>query len=183
MNLSLQLLQTHRHDRGSFDCGLQPVNSFLREQARRQMEQRINRTWVLTRSDLPDEALQPILGYFTLTQGTVHRAELPTDIALSSFPMYPLPVVKLAWLGVAVAHQRSELRVGELLLLEALHSARYIVEQTGFGIAVVTDPLTEASEQFFRKYGFTGMNRRFGERDRLFLGLKTLKELSGTLTG
>ncbi len=174
MNLSLHSLQTHLlqtplHDRASFDCGLEPVNSFLREQARRQMEQRINRTWVLTESALPTDKPNPILGYFTLTQSTVHRENLPDDMALSRFPKYPLPVVKLAWLGVSLAHQRSDLRLGELLLLEALYTARHIVQRTGLGIAVVTDPLTEASERFFCKYGFTRMNRRVGERDTLFL--------------
>lgn len=177
MSLQLQLLQKNLHDRDGFDCGLESVNAFLREQARRQMEQRINRTWVLTGIADPAELLHPILGFFTLTQSTVHRAELPADTVLSRFPMYPLPVIKLAWLGVAVALQRSELRVGELLLLEALHTARYIVEQTGLGIAVVTDPLTEACDQFFRKYGFLPMEMEFVERQSLFIGMKSIRQL------
>lgn len=177
MTLNLQLLQTNLHDRAGFDCGLEPVNRFLHEQARRQMEQRINRTWVLTQGLATGDGLLPILGFFTLSYATVHRAELPVDQSLSRLPLYPLPVIKLAWLGAALDQQRSELRVGETLLLEALHTARHIVAQSGLGIAVVTDPLSEASDRFFRKYGFDAMGREFGGRQSLFLSVKTIQQL------
>jgi hypothetical protein len=177
VNLLLSTLQTDRHDRTGFDCGLEPVNQFLREQARRQMEQRINRTWVLTDADTAEQSPCPILGYFTLTHGTVQRAELPAEKSLARLPLYPLPVIKLAWLGVARGQQRGAMRVGESLLLEALHTARRIVEHTGLGIAVVTDPLTDASESFFCKYGFVPMEREFGERRSLFMGMKTVQQL------
>ena len=174
MNLQLQLLDKNRHDRGAFDCGVSAVNDFLRNSARQQMENRVNRTWVLTDADHHDEGLCPILRFFTLTSATVMRSELPDADTRKSFPMYPLPVIKLAWLGVALPLQRSSMRLGETLLLEGLNAARNIVERSGLGIAVVTDPLTDDSECFFRHYGFAPMGRIFRERQTLFLSMKTL---------
>ena len=132
---------------------------------------------MLAEAAAPDDTPVSVAGYFTLTQCTVQRAELPTEAVRSRFPLYPLPVIKLAWLGVARAHQHSTLRAGETLLLEALNTARYIVGQSGLGIAVVTDPLTDASDRFFRKYGFQAMGREFAGRQSLFLGMKTIQQM------
>lgn len=178
MNLQLQLLDKNLHDRGSFDCGVSAVNDFLRNNARQQMENRVNRTWILTDAAHPAESLKPILGFFTLTSATVMRSELPDADTRKSFPMYPLPVIKLAWLGVSLQLQRSSMRLGETLLMEALHMAKRIVERSGLGIAVVIDPLTEESECFFRHYGFSSMGRVFRGRHTLFLSMKTVELLS-----
>lgn len=177
MNLQLQLLDKNLHDRNSFDCGVSSVSDFLRSSARQHMENRVNRTWVLTDADHPAEDLYPILGFFTLTSATVMRSELPDADARKLFPMYPLPVIKLAWLGVALSWQRSSMRLGETLLLEGLNTARDIVERSGLGIAVVTDPMTDESERFFRHYGFAPMGRIFRDRQTLFLSMRTVASL------
>ncbi|MDO8273626.1 MAG: acetyltransferase [Gammaproteobacteria bacterium] len=178
VNMQLQLLQTDLHDRQGFDCGVLEVNEFLHKHARRQMEQRINRTWVLTTQGAePSAELVPLLGFFTLTHCSILRSEMPPETTSNRYPRYPLPVIKLALIGVQSEHQRGALRIGETLLLEALLTARQIVMRTGLGIAVITDPLTDKSEQFFLKYGFQRMQREFGQRRTLFLPVKTLQSL------
>jgi len=177
VKLTLQLLQTSLHDRQGFDCGLPAVNQFLSEQARRQMEQRINRTWVMV-SDAPVEgALKPVMGYFTLTQCTIRREQMPSLAMQRQFPRYPLPVIKLAWLGVELEHQRGPLRVGETLLVEALLLARQIVRRSGLGVAVIVNPLTQASSEFFARYGFVQLQHGSDEMPILFLPTKTIEAL------
>lgn len=176
-NMQLQPLQTDLHDRQRFDCGVHEVNEFLHKHARRQMEQRINRTWVLTARAAEPSALVPLLGFFTLTHCSILRSEMPPETTSNRYPRYPLPGIRLAWIGVQSEHQRGTLRIGETLLLEALLTARQIVMRTGLGIAVITDPLTDKSEQFFLKYGFQRMQREFGQRRTLFLPVKTLQSL------
>lgn len=175
MKLTLQVLQTSLHDRQGFDCGLPAVNLFLREQARRQMEQRVNRTWVMV-SDAPMQGeLKPVMGYFTLTQCTIRREHMPSLAMQRQCPRYPLPVIKLAWLGVALAHQRGRLRLGETLLVDALLLARQIVRRSGLGVAVTANPLTQASSAFFMRYGFERMQQDADEMPTLFLPMKTIE--------
>ena len=175
VKLTLQVVQTSLHDRQGFDCGLPAVNQFLCEQARRQMEQRINRTWVMV-SDAPMQGeLKPVMGYFTLTQCFIRREHMPSLAMHKQFPRYPLPVIKLAWLGVALAHQRGRLRLGETLLVEALLLARQIVRLSGLGVAVTVNPLTQDSSAFFMRYGFERMQQNTDEMPTLFLPMKTIE--------
>ncbi|TVP60671.1 MAG: acetyltransferase [Halomonadaceae bacterium] len=169
MTLDIELLNKSRHNRKTFDCGQPEVSSFLQTQARPQMEKKINRTWVVVDCETQQSEPFPIAGYFTLTQGSVVRQELPASYSQSGFPRYPVPVIKLAWLGVAQEYQRSTYRMGETLLLEALDQAQRIIEHSGLGVAIVVDPLTEASSNFFQKYGFQKMERSFGHQKTLFL--------------
>ncbi|MDX1757671.1 MAG: acetyltransferase [Marinobacter sp.] len=153
------------------------MNDFLRREARNQMEKNINRTWVLVDEEARKEPPAHILGFFTLTNATVVRDELPIQQARSQYPAYPIPVIKLAWLGVDKTHQGTEYRVGETLLLEALEQAYRIVQYSGMGVAVVTDPLTPESDRFFRRYGFLEMARAFGDLQTLFMPMKTIGQV------
>ena len=151
MTLRLEPLDKKSHDRKSFDCGLERVNEFLRREARNQMDRKINRTWVLVNDEPPC---------------CRHR-----------YPAYPIPVIKLAWLGVDRTLHGSEYRLGETILLEALEEAYRIVQYSGMGIAVVTDPLTQESDRFFKRYGFQAMGRPFGDFQSLYLPMRTLGQL------
>lgn len=168
VKLFIEPLQKTAHNRKSFDCGLSVVNEFLRQGARQQMALRINYTWVAVGDD---ETPAPVLAYFTLTQCTVHRSELPSESGMSRWPRYPLPVMKLAWLGVDKTYQCSSYRLGEMMLIEAISRSQTMARHTGLGIALVTDPLTDHSERFFLRYGFQKMLRPFRERTTLFLPL------------
>lgn len=179
MKLTVEPLDKQKHDRPTFDCGLPVVNEFLQKQASRQMSQKINRTWVLVDRQTNAGGLTPIIGFYTLTNATIVRDELPVNESRSHYPGYPIPVFKLAWIGVDSGHQNNGLYIGESLLLEALEQANSLSEYSGLGIAVVTDPLTEQSERFFQKYGFLSMGRPFRDRQTLYLPLKLVKKLLG----
>ncbi len=169
VKLVIEPLQKTRHSRTQFDCGLTPVNDFLKKAARRQMDLRVNHTWVAVAQT---EEAAPVLAFFTLTQCTVSRTELPSDLPVTQWPRYPLPVLKLAWLGVHKTHQRTAQRMGELMLVDAINRSTAMVRSTGLGIALLVDPLPEQSEHFFLKYGFQAMQRAFRERATLFLPLR-----------
>ena len=174
MTLRLEPLDKKSHDRKSFDCGLERVNEFLWREARNQMAKKINRTWVLVDDEPANVLPAPIVGYFTLTSATVVRDELPDQETRSRYPAYPIPVIKLAWLGVDSRLHSSERRLGETILLEALEEAFRIVQYSGMG---VTDPLTQESDRFFRRYGFLPMGRQFGELQSLYLPMGTIGQL------
>lgn len=177
MKLTVELLDKKKHDRQVFDCGLPVVNDFLQKQASRQMDQKINRTWVLIDQAEAISNPAPVAGYFTLTVATIVRDELPPTESKGRFPGYPIPVFKLAWIGVDTNYQANGSFLGETLLLEALEQSHALSEHGGMGVAIVTDPLTAQSERFFKKYGFCPMNRAFRDRDSLYLPMRVVKKL------
>lgn len=177
MSWTLEPLDKKLHDRKTFDCGLVRVNEFLQREARNQMDRKVNRTWVLVGGEYANTRSMPIAAYFTLTSATVVRDELPESMPSSRYPAYPMPVIKLAWLGVDRKLQGSKYRTGETILLEAFEEAHRIVQQSGMGIAVITDPLTPESARFFKRYGFIPMGRAFGDLQTLFLPMGTVKQL------
>lgn len=169
VNLLIEPLQKTLHNRKDFDCGESAVNNFLYQSARKQMDLRINYTWVAVRRDTTYPA--DILAFFTLTHGIVLRSDLPPESSRNRWPRFPLPVVKLAWLGVHNTVQGGSLRLGELMLVEAINRAQAMSTEAGIGIALVTEPLSVKSERFFLKYGFMKMQRPFRQQSTLFLPL------------
>ena len=179
MKLTVELLDKKQHDRQTFDCGLSVVNDFLQKQASRQMAQKINRTWVLIDQAKTTSNPAPIAGYFTLTTATIVRDELPPSESKGQFPGYPIPVFKLAWISVDTQYQTKGFFLGETLLLEAFERSYVLSENGGMGVAIVTDPLTDRSERFFKKYGFSSINRAFRDRESLYLPMSVVKKLVG----
>ncbi|WP_417500968.1 acetyltransferase [Marinobacter sp.] len=178
MTLTFQRINKKQHNRQGFDCGLELVNKFLKESARKHMDAGVSQTWVaILEPAATADSLTPIAGYFTLTQSVVKREDLPAGVSAKKFPAYPLPVIKIAWLGVDQQHQGSGARLGESLLLEALDRAYKIVTYSDVGVAVVVDPLTPESDQFFQKYGFEPMALEFRSRHSLNLPMGTVKAL------
>ena len=65
------------HDRAAFDCGVAPVNRYLRGTARQQAEKGLALTFVL----LEDEGEGQIIGFYTLVMSTVACAIVPASEA------------------------------------------------------------------------------------------------------
>lgn len=155
-------LNKNRHNRRTFDCGLADVNDFLHQKARKQAEQKLNRTWVALDEETASQVPSPVIGYFTLTLCTVAHNEIE-----GNHPHFPLPAIKLAWFGLDQAYQGNG--TGSELLIEALLQSWYLVCQTEMGVAVLTDPLTDDSRAFFEKYGFRGTGRTFRGQETLYM--------------
>jgi len=87
------------HDRVSFDCGEEELNTFFQTQAAKHMEVGVSRTMLLPASvPLPD-GKYPICSFYTITPGSISRETLPEALA-KKLPRYPVPVFILAQLAV-----------------------------------------------------------------------------------
>lgn len=170
--LFIEELNKKLHDRKTFDCGLADVNEFLKKRASLQALQSINRTWVALDDEMVDRHPAPIVGFYTLTSCTVAH----TDIQ-GNYPHYPLPAFKLAWFGVHTEYQGTTMRVGEELLVEALIQSWELFTHTQLGVALVVDPLTRKSEDFFRKYDFQEIGRSFHGQETLYLPMKKIRQM------
>ena len=93
-------LDKAQHSRTSFDCGRQPLNTFLQQFAVRHREARISKTMVLPAKHNAAE----ICAYYTLSHTEITRQTLPQSLA-KKLPYYPIPVLLIAQLAVHTAAQ------------------------------------------------------------------------------
>jgi len=154
-----------RHDRAAFSCGNQQLDSYLQRQAGQDMKKRAAVPFVIT----PDR--NTIAGFYTLSQYAMDLGELPEEIS-KKMPRYPM--VSATLLGrLAVSERFRGQRLGERLLMDALHRALQSSKQIA-SAAVVVDAKDDQAAAFYRKYGFMDLPKI--ER-RLFLPMGTIAQL------
>jgi predicted N-acetyltransferase YhbS len=138
----LERLDAH-HDVSTFDSGNEVLDAWLRRHAL--PAQRIDsaRTFVATRSGR-------VVGYFSLTMGSVLRAEAPAKL-VRGMPAYPVGMVLLARLAVDQSQQGRG--AGAMLLAEALRKAVAAGEVAAARLIVV-DAVDDDAAAFYRRYGF-----------------------------
>jgi GNAT superfamily N-acetyltransferase len=131
-------------DRGAFSCGQPDLDRFFHHYAgQNQFRLHLAVTYVAT-------AQGRLLGFATVSVGSLERRSLPSARLRKRLPSYPLPVLRLARLGV---DQRAQgVGVGIALLRHVLRMALEQRDSLGC-IGVVTDAKPEALA-FYTKYGF-----------------------------
>jgi ribosomal protein S18 acetylase RimI-like enzyme len=138
----LERLDAHL-DVSTFDSGNEVLDTWLRRHAF--AAQRIDsaRTFVATRSGR-------VVGYFSLTMGSVLRAEAPAKL-IRGMPAYPGGMVLLARLAVDRSQQGRGF--GATLLAEALRKAVAAGEVAAARLIVV-DAVDANAAAFYQRYGF-----------------------------
>ena len=160
-------LISREHDRDNFDCGVQPLNVYLRHTARQHTERGISRTYVL----VPDEARVPktILGYFTLNLCQLHSDVLPPDLA-RKLP-HEIGGIKLGRLAIAKNFQGQGF--GKLLLIGALKKTIEVYDAAG-GMGLFVDAKDNHARMYYQQFGFVCTNT---DSLLLFLPLATIRQL------
>lgn len=93
-----------------------------------------------------------ILGYSSLAMSAIRKEHLPEHYH-KRFPNYPLPVARLARLGV---DQRQQGRgLGKLLLMDALSRCCRLSDEMG-EVGVVVDAKHEQAQRFYRQFNVEG---------------------------
>lgn len=154
------------HDRKSFDCGKEPLNRFLREQARQNPKRDIG----ITHVDVPEPGSPRILGYFTLVTRQIESGSLPRPHKL---PTGPIGVALLARLAVDATSQRQ--RLGVRLLLRAMSEVEHVSRTVGLH-ALVLDVLDDSARNWYLglDLGFKPLPE---QPDRLFVPVSYLRLL------
>jgi len=146
MTFAIEDLDAKRHDRGGFDCGVEPLNRYLKSLAGQHRIKGIATSFVLIDSDRPTQ----ILGYYSLSAASL-AFELLTDADRKGLPAYPVPAVRIGRLATSISVRGQGL--GELLLQNAIK--RTLQARTTLGVcAVIVEAKDAAAESFYRKYGF-----------------------------
>lgn len=144
--LKVELLDA-THDRGGFDCGVEPLNRYLQQIARQHGAKGISKTFVLV--DEHAAASKPVLGFFTISLCQVLGQQVPAKWA-KKLPEQ-IPAMRLGRLAVAQTQQGAG--YGKALLVEALHRIARVADLAG-GIGLFVDAKDEAAAAFYARFGF-----------------------------
>jgi len=140
--LRLERLEAH-HDLSQFASGNNELDDWLHRHALAAQQMDSARTFLLLRRER-------VLGYFSLTMGSVLRAEAPAKL-VGGLAGYPVGMVLLARL--AVDRQEQGRGLGALLLAEALRKAVAAGEAAAARLVVV-DAIDEDAAHFYQRHGF-----------------------------
>lgn len=132
------------HDLDVFECGVKPLDDWLRAHALDNQRRNLSRTFVLL-----DEAGE-VAGYYSLTMGGVRREALPSRYG-RGLPRYDIGMVLLARL--AVAHDRQGQGLGRDLLIEAIERAAMAGQHVAARFIAV-DPIDQSARSFYAAFGF-----------------------------
>lgn len=139
---SVVLLESS-HDRTPFDCGIEPLNVYLKQYALQNQKKGIVRNYVTSRGTR-------VVGYYSLAYGSVAQADAPPPLT-KGIGKYPIPVMILAHLAVDVREKGQGL--GKALLKDALLRTLQAAEIAGLK-AIFVQAKDQAAQQFYAQHGF-----------------------------
>src|SRR6266566_5215331 len=158
------------HDRGSFDCGKAPLNSFIRQHAAVNAERGVSRSYVAVKG-----TESRVLAYYASSAGSFLRDHLPPDDQ-TGLPRYPLPTVHLGRLAVELSCRGQ--RLGELLLFHFLKTACDVAERIGV-FAVDLFSKDDDAKRFYLRYGFIPLR---DDPFHLYLPMATVRTMFAMAT-
>jgi GNAT superfamily N-acetyltransferase len=157
------------HDRDSFACGAESLDSYLKTQASQDIRRKANAVFVLAPTVDPEK----IVGYFTLCAFGLVPGAIP-EAARKYIPRYP--IVSATLIGrLAISKEFQHKGLGSDLLGAALRKAYENASVVGSSMIVV-DALDERAMRFYEAHGFT----KLPESSRLILPMQTIAELMGS---
>ncbi len=154
-------------DRAGFSCGQGDLDRYFQHFAgQNQFRHQLSVTYVAVANEV-------IVGFATVSGGSIERESLPS--AKKRPPAYPLPVLRLARMGVDLRAQK--LGVGRALLRYVLELA--VRQRDAVGCLGVMTDAKPAAVGFYARYGFVPLGELRegalpGEPVTMFLPMATL---------
>lgn len=176
-----EILDSKRHNREKFSCGVEQLDVFLQQKARKEAPG-LSLTFVLTYKETPGD----IAGYYTLSATKLVADDLPESLKKRLGKYGAVPATLLGRLATAKKFQRNKkLRVGETLLIDAMLRT-YAAAQNVASFGLIVDVLKSENKDptgFYLKYGFVECTQT---ANRMYLPVGTIEEIlkkGGLITG
>ena len=134
---------SREHDLSAFDCANATLNEWLRKFAWTNQQADSAKTYVALNGNC-------VIGYYSLTTGSVHKHESPQRIA-KGLANHPIGVVLLARLAVDQSQQGKG--HGKALLFDALSRIEDAADIVGVR-AVLVHAIDEAARRFYLHFEF-----------------------------
>jgi GNAT superfamily N-acetyltransferase len=133
------------HDVGTFDCGEDALNRWLRHCAGQSQRRDAARTFVVIAGQ------RRVIGYYTTVVGEIHHEQASPAVRRGMSKHFPIPIALVARLAVDVDfHGRG---IGARLLRDALTRVLAAAEQVAIR-AVVVHAISEQAAAFYIRFGF-----------------------------
>jgi len=157
-----------RDEAANFDCGDEPLNSYLKRYAwSNQEKSSIGVSYVAVDENAP----RTVLGYFTLAMASVPRRAFPKK-HVRGLPPYDLPLILLARL--AVDRRFAGRGLGHALISEAFRISLRVAGEVGCR-CIVTDAYKDRMG-WYARYGFVPIEGAAENGpQRMFLDLRTVR--------
>lgn len=153
------------HKKENFCSGNIQLDNYFQKQAKQDIKRKISVCFVLQEKNI-------VKGYYTLSNASISRSELPESIIKKLPPSYiSIPATLLGRLAVDKNFKGQGL--GEFILIDALKRAYETAINAVASMAVVVDPIDESANRFYKKYGFIVLP----DSKKMFLPMETIKEL------
>lgn len=161
-------LDKAKHDRSRFDCGIAPLNNYLKVMVSQQAKKDNTRTFVLEDQQCPEH----IIGFYTLTMTPINIPDLPVKLQKKHHNVTSGGLIA----RLAVDHRYKGQGFGEWLLVDALKKLLMASDTIAFPIVIVD--AKGGAENFYEKYGFTP----FKDADnKLFITMADIRASIGEL--
>ncbi len=165
---------TRDDDRSAFSCGQDDLDRFFEHYAgQNQFKLHLAVTYVAVVG-------KSIVGFATVAASSIERASVPGARLQRRLPAYPLPILRLARLGVDLRAQGQG--IGGALMHHVLHLALEQRERLGC-VGIVTDAKPEAVGYYqdlgFEIIGDVRQGLLHGEPPSLFLAMDTIAATIG----
>lgn len=164
MDLNIELL-TKNHNKKEFSCGYEMLDNYIQRQANQDVKRDLSACFVLC-----ETAKFDIIGYYTLSSGSINRDDFPENLSRKLPPSYQsLPTILLGRLAIDNNYKGNGL--GGFILMDALNRCVEISNNLGT-LAIIVDPIDEMAIAFYAKYGFIELPGT----GKMFIPIKTVKE-------
>ncbi|MFY9691290.1 MAG: GNAT family N-acetyltransferase [Candidatus Acidiferrales bacterium] len=151
-----------------FDCGDEPLNSYLKRHAWANQEKS---SIGVTYAAIEETAPRSVIGYFTLAVASVPRDAFPRKY-VRGLPPYDLPLILLARL--AVDRRFSGRGLGHALISEVFRIALRIANDLGCR-CIITDAYRDRVD-WYARYGFVPLEGAGANGpQRMFLDVRTIR--------
>ena len=166
MTLKIVLLDSKKHQRNQFDCGVESLNKYIARFASQDLKRKAATVFVLIDSPSLD-----VIAYYTLSSFTLEATELKPSLA-KKLPPYPLlPATMLGRLAVDKNYRGQ--RLDQLMLIDALKRA-FAASQQIASLAVVVEAIDSNAMSFYQKYGFISFD---SNSHRLYLPMQSISKI------
>lgn len=151
---------TREHHRKKFDCGEQPLNTYIQRFARQNAQNNLGETYVLTNNE------QDILGFYTISTASLDYNAYPQNKGL---PKYAIPSALIGRL--AVDQKYKGFGYGKLLLVDAIKRVVKVSDEIGIH-CITVDAKDDNAKKFYEHFGFEELS---DEKNHLYISIEKVK--------
>ncbi len=137
---------TSKHDLTQFDCGKEPLTSWLKNHALQSQNAGQSKTMVVTEANA-----KVVVGYYSYNVVSVEHVDTTPARVKKGLAKHPIPVFVIARLARDLKYRGAEL--GKRLLRHALMRAAAIAEVVPIR-AIVVDAVDESAKTFYKEFDF-----------------------------